>query len=462
MILCMGVFSASADDDGAIPATVGNPTPEGEKIAAELGVGSWIWTTNFANKQFCRVWRSFSVPKNSPVKRALVRVTADNIYRLFFDGREIGIGGNWKSLTEYDVTSLLDSGTHVLGIEAVNDSLQAGILFGLRIEFENGERMEVVSDNSWKVVPETEKRWLKKTRPGKDWMPAMVVGAIGQLPWWLHPISTISTPALQPIEVHFWQTGWFLITMFSVCAAGLGLITRLAAQLTLQKRAHKLLELERARIARDIHDDLGAALTQLVLQGEVAQTEFPEGSSARAQFNRISENARAVSQALDEVVWAVNSKRDTLRDFASYICKYAQTFLASTSIRCRLDVEADLPSSVFDLPVRRGLFLAIKEALNNAAKYSRARELFLRIFRRGGDVVVVVEDNGVGFDPAAIDAEGNGLQNMVQRLEDIGGKCQIASAPGAGCRVEFRVSATHSGSRSGFSFRRFLGLKAGG
>jgi signal transduction histidine kinase len=88
-----------------------------------------------------------------------------------------------------------------------------------------------------------------------------------------------------------------------------------------------------------------------------------------------------VSHSLEEVLWAVNSKRDTLRDFTSYLCKYAQSFLASTPIRCRLDVQPEMPASAFDLPVRRSLFLAIKEALNNAAKHSGATELFLRIHR---------------------------------------------------------------------------------
>jgi len=207
-------------------------------------------------------------------------------------------------------------------------------------------------------------------------------------------------------------------------------------------RAQKLLERERALIARDIHDDLGAGLTQLVLQGEVAQTEFPEGSTARARLNQLSDKARAVSHSLEEVLWAVNSKRDTLRDFTSYLCKYAQSFLGATAIRCRLDVQPDMPTSEFDLPVRRSLFLAVKEALNNAAKHSGASELFLRIYREGDRVIVMVEDNGRGFD-ATLPTEGNGVFNMQQRLAEMGGACRFFSEPGAGCRVEFNMPLAH-------------------
>src|SRR5262245_39641545 len=97
--------------------------------------------------------------------------------------------------------------------------------------------------------------------------------------------------------------------------------------LTVQTRAQKLLERERVRIARDIHDDVGAQLTQLVLLGEVARSEVPAGSELRTQIDQVLEKARELSHAMDEVVWAVNSRRDTLRDFSSYMCKYAQLFL---------------------------------------------------------------------------------------------------------------------------------------
>lgn len=94
-----------------------------------------------------------------------------------------------------------------------------------------------------------------------------------------------------------------------------------------------MLHVERARIARDIHDELGARLTELALEGEVVQTELPAGSPARPRLEALCEKARAVSGAMDEVVWMVNSRRDTLRDFANFACKHAQRFLSTTPIR---------------------------------------------------------------------------------------------------------------------------------
>jgi signal transduction histidine kinase len=155
----------------------------------------------------------------------------------------------------------------------------------------------------------------------------------------------------------------------------------------------------------------------------------------------------------------VNARRDTIRDFTSYVCKYAQLFLSATSIRCRLDVEPEIPATPFDLPVRRNLFLAVKEALNNAAKYSQADELFLRIFRRGHQLCVIVEDNGRGFDPGLTDGERNGLINMAQRMAEVAGTCAVFSQPGAGCRVTFAVPLPQ-GNHRWFKRRRAKQMEA--
>ena len=342
-------------------------------------------------------------------------------------------------MTDYDVTSLLTPGVHALGVEAFNDGLEAGMIMGLHIQFANGDEMKVLSDRSWFIVPNEMRGWLRKTSPSPSWMEAKEVGVIGQNSWWDRPKSFLAPPPLRQIELRFWQSGWFQITLVSILVLAIAAYLRVAAKLAVQSKAQDLLQRERARIARDIHDDVGAGLTQLVLQGEVAQTEFPAGSDARAKFDELSERARTVSRALEEVVWVVNSKRDTLRDFSSYICKYAQAFLRDTSIRCRLDVESNLPEVGFDLSARRGLLLAVKEALNNAAKYSQATEIHVRVHRRSNGLFVAIEDNGDGFDLSLVGGEGNGLANMHERLTEIGGQCRIATEPGDGCRVEFEV-----------------------
>ena len=214
---------------------------------------------------------------------------------------------------------------------------------------------------------------------------------------------------------------------------------RLMAQLALQAKSQRLLQLERARIARVIHDDLGAGLTKLVLLGEVVQNGIKSDAETRAQVGQLCERARDLSKIMDEVVWAINSRRDTLVDFSTYVCKYAQAFFSSGPVRCRLDVEPELPASEFDLPIRRNLFLAVKEALNNAAKHSQATEVYLRIHRLGEGLMVMVDDNGRGFNRGEAGDERNGLSNMEQRMNEVGGTCKIRGHPGTGCRVEFEI-----------------------
>jgi signal transduction histidine kinase len=244
---------------------------------------------------------------------------------------------------------------------------------------------------------------------------------------------------------HFWQAGWFQIVLLIVCGTVVLICLQLAARLAVQSKAQGLMQLERARIARDIHDDLGAQLTQLVLLAEVARSELGASSEAGKQMDYLCAKARELSGAMDEVVWAVNSRRDTVRDFTSYVCKYAQLYLVATPIRCRLDVELALPPASFELPIRRNLLLAVKEALNNAARHSGANELVLRIARHKKRLTVVVEDNGCGFDSAKVNHDRNGLTNMVQRMAEIGGECFVTSAPGSGCRVEFIVPLMRRG-----------------
>lgn len=417
--------------------------PSGGVLDTNWGVGSWIWAAETHDKQFCRLWRSFKVPASVPVTRAKIRVTADNGFRLMLDGRELGRGSDWRSLTEYDVSQLLSPGTHVLAVEAFNDRLEAGVLFGLRIELADGSVTEIGSDGSWRVAPDAERGWETRRHALPDWPAAVVVGAFGAPPRSSMPYGVTTLPPFHPIVLRPWQTGWFQIALSSVCGVALIVCLRLMLQLGLQSKAQQLLQRERERIARDLHDDLGSGLTQLVLQGEVTQSELPEASETRSQINQFCDRARELARGLDEVIWAVNSRRDTLRDFATYVSKYAREFLQTTPIRCRLDIEMGLAPLPFDLPIRRNLFLAVKEALNNAVKHSGANELFLRIHREAAGLRVEVEDNGRGFEPSTTSGAGNGLANMSQRLGETGGQCRLFSAPGQGCRIEFTIPRLH-------------------
>jgi signal transduction histidine kinase len=159
----------------------------------------------------------------------------------------------------------------------------------------------------------------------------------------------------------------------------------------------------------------------------------------RSHLDKICEEARGVLSTMDEILWAVNPKRDTFGDFASYVCDYTQAFLKPTPIHCLFDVAPAMSATVLDLPLRRALLMVIKETLNNAVKYSEAAELRLQISRQGQNLVVAVTDNGKGFDLTKTKQNRNGLANMAQRMREVAGTCAINSEPGRGCRTEFVV-----------------------
>lgn len=461
-LLLAAAWTASAQSNrGRGAASVAQPTPASHEICQELEIGAWIWTTNFEDKQTCRLWRGFVIPHGKKISRAILKVSADNGYSIFLNGREIGRGGDWRYLTCYDITGLLSSGKQTLAVEGLNDVLEGGVILGLRIDFAGGGDLRIVSDKSWRVVPNDYKRWTQRTEPDPRWPWALEVGVPGQTPWWLRPNGIISAPALEPVVLRFWQRGWFLTLLTTVCVVALAFSIRLAGRLAVQNRAQQMLGLERTRIARDIHDDLGAGLTQLTLQGELALRELPAQSGLHERMDALCTKARSLLDTLDEVVWAVNSRRDTVQEFVSFICKHAESFLEGAAIHCRLDISTELPAVPLDLPVRRNLLLGVKEALRNAGKHSHATELFLRIRASEQFLEVVVEDNGRGFDPATAGDGRNGMGNMAERMTLIGGEFCVATMPGAGCRVVFRapIETRH---REGSRWRAWLGGKQKG
>jgi hypothetical protein len=452
--------SARAADAPSPESRDGFSTYHLAKVPADAtnGLGSWIWTAKTFDRQTCRLWREFDIPSGTKVSSARMKITVDDGYQLFLDGRELGQGANWRGLTEYDLTLLLTPGHHVLVVNCFNDLFLAGLIMNLSVQLDNGKTLDVKSDKTWRVVPEKQKNWEKLKHARAEWPAATVLSSEERAPYmdgsyW--PEDYMSVPRFQPLVIPFWQTGWFHLLLASVSGLFFLACIVLFFQLAFHKKEQHLLNLERARIARDIHDDFGTRLTRLVLESEVAQNELPEQANARHQFSRISDGLREALGAMDEVLWAVNPQRDTVRDFVTYICEYAQEYLQPAGIQCLLEVEPDMPSLDFDLPLRRSLLLAVKEAITNAAKHSGATQLRLKIQRQDSGLNVIVADDGKGFNPAQSSGKRNGIGNMIQRMNEAGGLCAVVSEPDKGCRVEFSIPLTRKHSRLGWLTRRW-------
>jgi signal transduction histidine kinase/ligand-binding sensor domain-containing protein len=252
----------------------------------------------------------------------------------------------------------------------------------------------------------------------------------------------------------FWQTLWFRGLAWLLLAAAASFGVWFETRRRLRHRLERLerqraIERERTRIANDIHDDLGASLTRITMLSLSAREELDNPTQAAAKLDRIYDTAREVTRALAEIVWAVNPRHDTLDSLASYVGKFAQDFLGAADIRCRLQLPVDLPAWPLTTEVRHNLFLAFKESLHNAVKHAQAAQVQVSLKVEPSAFVLSVKDDGRGFllesppapgnpDPARA-AHGNGLRNMRQRLGEIGGQCEIKSAPRAGTKVTFRV-----------------------
>jgi signal transduction histidine kinase len=203
-----------------------------------------------------------------------------------------------------------------------------------------------------------------------------------------------------------------------------------------QTRLQHLVEQERTRIARDLHDDLGSRVTRVVLLlDELAlQNRLPAAAAPEHPLG-ISAAAREVIQSLDETVWAVNPRNDTLPHLFNYLSHFAVEFLKAANVRCRLDFPDHPPARVISTEDRHNLFLAVKEALNNAVRHSHAMEVRLRAAVSEESLVLTIEDNGCGFETAPDHPSADGLRNMRQRMEEIGGRFEIASTPKTGTKV---------------------------
>jgi signal transduction histidine kinase len=245
----------------------------------------------------------------------------------------------------------------------------------------------------------------------------------------------------------FWQTWWFL-TLATLLAVGIIArtvwhVSRLRMRRKLQAaERQQAIERERTRIAKDIHDHLGANLTRISLLSQSAHGELENPVQAAAQLDRIYETSRELTRAMDEIVWAVNPQHDTLDSLASYLGNFAQEYLGSIGIRCRLDLPLQLPQWPITAEMRHNVFLAFKEALHNIVKHSGANEVSIGLATDHVGFELVARDNGRGIDPTAGPARpggGNGLENMRQRLEKIGGRCEIHSRPGGGTEIKFQV-----------------------
>jgi signal transduction histidine kinase/ligand-binding sensor domain-containing protein len=246
------------------------------------------------------------------------------------------------------------------------------------------------------------------------------------------------------VQPPFWRKPSFLaasvLIFLGLLAGSIYLIStaKLKRQLRLAQQK-ELIEHERARIARDLHDQLGANLTQITLLGEMAETDKDLPAEIEQHAQQICSTARETTRSLDEIVWAVNPSNDTLESLANYVCKYAQDYFAMAGVSYRAELPPNLPPMPILPEVRHNVFLAFKEAVNNVVKHARATEARVKLQIEPNLFILSVMDNGRGLGDISEKKLRNGLKNMRRRLADVHGQFEISPNSTGGTLVRLTV-----------------------
>lgn len=300
-------------------------------------------------------------------------------------------------------------------------------------------------DNQWIEAAETE-RTVDYTRLPAGNYQFEVEACNGDGPW-----NKSSTPLALIVPSFFWETWWFRSLLLAVLMSFVVVIARYISFRRLQERLKVLqqqraLDQERARIAKDLHDDLGGSLTEVSLLVKMLDHYQHQPQKVTGAIQQIASTVRHVNESLDQIVWAINPRNDTLPHLIGFLGQSSMDFLRSAGIKCEIDLPDHPPKCVLTPEERHHLFLTVKEAINNVVRHAEAGEVQIRVSTENQILRIVIHDNGRGMNPDPERYNSNGLRNMRQRMEAIGGQCLIETAYGKGTCVSltFPIPSTES------------------
>lgn len=232
----------------------------------------------------------------------------------------------------------------------------------------------------------------------------------------------------------FWKTWWFLSLISLGAIVLLGFIVRLYYSRKFDKQSailekKRAVEKERTRIATDMHDDLGAGLSRIKFLSETIGIKKQRQQPIEEEVSSIRHYAHEMIDKMGEIVWALNEKNDSLSDLLSYTRAYAVEYLGENGIACKVDKLPHIQTTLVNSEFRRNIYLSVKEALHNVVKHARANTVSMH-FEVNPNLIVVIRDDGIGFNPEHTSHFGNGIHNIRKRMSEIDGDFQISSDHG--------------------------------
>jgi signal transduction histidine kinase len=356
------------------------------------------------------------------------KLTSDNLIRAEYDSTRVQVEGKLVSQRRTRTDEILELQDGVRTFEARwNAADNSGELLPI------GSRLELtgvyaVRGGNRAVGPEVASFELLLHSPAD-------VRVLARPPWWTLERLLFIVGALACVlaATMLWITQ--LHRQVAERTAELG------AQIQERQRVEhqRAMEQERARIAQDLHDELGSGITEITMLAARAKSATALEEKRSGYLEQMVGKAREMVTALDEIVWAMNPGHDSLASLVSYFCLYADRFLGLANITWRLEDASGPPDHVLDSRQRHQLFLAFKEALTNIVRHSGASEVRLSVRVEQGQVRLTIADNGRGLAAGARTGEMDGLANMQSRLEKLGGRFEMSSEPGRGTTLRFSL-----------------------
>ena len=207
--------------------------------------------------------------------------------------------------------------------------------------------------------------------------------------------------------------------------------------LLIETEKQKEKALIRERISQDIHDDISSGLAKISWLAEMLKAKSKQGNLNPDQriVDKILTFSRESVSRLGEIIWSTNPEKDNLESLLAYIRRYISGYLEDTQVNYQVNFPDEIPSKSVNPELRRNLFLAFKEALHNAIKYSKAENIEVSFQTDWNSYSLIIADNGIGIEEDVVHGGGFGFNNIRKRMEAIGGNFALESSPKKGVRV---------------------------
>ncbi len=247
-----------------------------------------------------------------------------------------------------------------------------------------------------------------------DWGPPFIVPFKIEMPWYKKPLTILG--------------GILVVAILSVLIMAY-FFKRRNERASIELNRLEGISKERLRIAADVHDDLGADLSNLLLESRIAAIDKDISEHERVQLKKFEMAAQSALVKVDEIIWSLDPKEDNLGDFQAYLHKYFEEFLLLSGIKGGFEFTSDSEHVNITSGQRRQLYLCVKEMLHNIQKHANASVVIMEVTCKLNEINILIDDNGVGIlvNLPEVEKKGHGLSNIKKRMEMINGVFVIYS-----------------------------------